>query len=117
MQNQPIVVSITGVPKINVKDINGDYVRTEQIVNEYPVFVKINDEYKLLSDDLCIRMDSTHTFWSVNPSSDARAGTCKLCQIMIPSDNDIPALWSLEALAFNPRVIVSQFQLGADTSG
>jgi hypothetical protein len=115
MQNQPIVVSIAGVPMIQNKDINGDYMRTEHIVNGYPVFGKINPQNDgWSSDDLCIRMELAHRFWSVNPSPDFYAGTDKLCQILIPSDADSPALKSLEAIALNPGVMVSQFQRGAE---
>ena len=115
MQNQPIIVSITGVPRIQNKEINGDYMRTEHIVNGYPVFGKINPQNDgWSSDDLCIRMELAHRFWSVNPSPDFYAGTDKLCQILIPSDADSPALKSLEALAVNPGVMVSQYQRGAE---
>ena len=108
MQNQPTVVSITGVPMIvRNKDVNGDYMPTELMVNGYPVFGKINPQNDGWSSDrLCIRMDMAHRFWSVNPSSDAHTGMENLCQIMIPSGVEK----SLEALAQTPGVIVSQLQ-------
>lgn len=106
----PSVVSITGVPLIGRLDVNGDYVLTDEIINSYPIFRKMNHENDgWSSDDLVIRMGIAQKSWSVNPLDDRFSARNNLCQIIIPDNvNDK----SLEALAQRHDVRVSLFANG-----
>lgn len=50
--------------------INGDYVRTTQVENGYPVYVKIAGDQPTIHDKICLTMGSKGDHWSFKVSAD-----------------------------------------------
>ena len=89
-----------GVANVNV---NGDYVRTRQMLNGYPVFVKINGKQLSEFERFCIWKSATQNVWWVTSMTDTEGPKDSRCQIEIPDTTDANAN-SLENLALNPHV-------------
>ena len=82
-----VIVSISGAKRVTRREvdgvqrefqqlphtyINGDYIRTRQLENGYPVFVKIHGDFYSPNDRICLIMGRNGNHWSFRTSADRR---------------------------------------------